>query len=68
MKGFVIRRFRKFFPPQIDYTKANACKDCYTKRENVSLAHEDCSCSVTFKLDKAFKVTLRCRKQSQVSR
>lgn len=47
-------------PTQIDYTKLGTCNLCYEKRENVSLAHEVCSCTVTFHLDEAFKVTLAC--------
>lgn len=46
-----------FVAPQIDYTNGT-CNRCYAKRENVSLAHEDCECTVSFQLDKAFKVTL----------
>lgn len=55
--------FFVFFPgPQIDYTRLGTCNLCYAMRENASMAHEACSCTVTFHLDEAFKVTLTCTK------
>lgn len=44
--------------PQVDYTKSGTCNLCHRKRENVSLAHEECFCTVTFDLEEAFKVSL----------
>lgn len=46
----------------MDYTQLGTCNRCYRMRENVSLADESCSCTVTFGLDKDFEVTARRRK------
>uniref|UniRef100_A0A3P8V5N5 Cell cycle control protein n=1 Tax=Cynoglossus semilaevis TaxID=244447 RepID=A0A3P8V5N5_CYNSE len=37
------------------YTEAKTCAECFEKRENVSLAAEECRCTVTFLIEKAFK-------------
>lgn len=47
-----------FSPPlQLDYTDAGTCNKCFAKRKNVSLAAEQCSCTVMFDVEKLFKVT-----------
>lgn len=46
-------------PPQLDYTEAGTCDECFAKRKNVSLAGESCSCTVTFAVEKMFKVGWR---------
>lgn len=40
---------------------AGTCNLCYTKRENMSSAHEACSCMVTFELKTPFKVNIMMR-------
>lgn len=46
-------------PPQMDYTEAGTCDKCFGKRKDVSLAGEPCSCTVTFAVEKMFKVRWR---------
>ncbi|XP_075870754.1 transmembrane protein 30C [Nelusetta ayraudi] len=38
-----------------EYTMAGTCNLCYTKRENMSSAQEECSCMVTLELKTPFK-------------
>lgn len=42
--------------PQLDYTDSGTCDKCFEKRKNVSLAAEDCSCTIVFDVDKKLKV------------
>ncbi|XP_029386098.1 transmembrane protein 30C [Echeneis naucrates] len=40
---------------KLDYTEAGTCDKCFEKRKNVSNAGEECSCTVIFSIEKAFK-------------
>ncbi|XP_034549379.1 transmembrane protein 30C [Notolabrus celidotus] len=40
---------------KLDYTEAGTCDICFEKRKNVSNANQDCTCTVVFPVEKAFK-------------
>ncbi|KAM7380303.1 hypothetical protein PAMP_003611 [Pampus punctatissimus] len=40
---------------KLDYTEAGTCNICFEKRKNVSNAAQDCSCTLVFPVEKAFK-------------